>query len=226
VTPVPRTRGRILAPLASTLNLLGQLALVVLGVVVGAVPDAEETLELLDWWCFLALIYLVGAAIGVAFIARSPSRSGERRPPSRLHLSRAAGFVASTCTVLASLCGIAGAVQVRFGYVDAADRVQATVVGTAAMLLAWVLLHWGYAQTYHRRHSRSPRPLLGFPGTERPRLSDFAYFAFTVGTTFAASDVKVLSPRLRWTVAKHSVLSFFYNGAIIVLALNTLTAST
>ena len=46
-----------------------------------------------------------------------------------------------------------------------------------------------------------------------------------LGTTFAASDVEVLSTRLRWTVVWHSVLSFFFNGLIIVLALNTITGS-
>lgn len=33
------------------------------------------------------------------------------------------------------------------------------------------------------------------------------YFAITIGTTFATSDVNVVSRRLRWTVATHSVLA-------------------
>ncbi|MGH1549840.1 DUF1345 domain-containing protein [Leifsonia poae] len=213
-----------LIPLVCGVNIAAQVALVLLGVVVGVAPSAEETLALLLWWCSLALAYVIAVAIAVTIVSRS------RRPPSasstsRLLVGRVSGFVATSCTVLASLCGIAGAAQVRFNYSFGPDEVAATIAGIAAMLLSWVLLHWGYAQAYLRRHRRSPEPALSLPGTEHPRLSDFVYVAFTVGTTFAASDAKILSPRVRWTVVQHSVLSFFYNGAIIVLALNTLTAS-
>ncbi|WP_410636312.1 DUF1345 domain-containing protein [Amycolatopsis sp. cmx-4-83] len=36
-----------------------------------------------------------------------------------------------------------------------------------------------------------------FPATERPNLLDFAYFAFTVGTSFATSDVEVQTRPIR-----------------------------
>lgn len=205
-------------------NLVVQVSLVVFGIVLGLAPSAEETLVLLLWWCGLALAYVIAVAIAVTVVARS-RKPRTAASSSRLLVGRVSGFVAASCTVLASLCGIAGAGQVRFNYSFGPDEVGATIAGIAAMLLSWMLLHWGYAQAYLRRYRRSPEPVLSFPATEHPRLSDFVYFAFTVGTTFAASDVKVLSPRVRWTVVQHSVLSFFYNGAIIVLALNTLTAS-
>jgi len=56
-------------------------------------------------------------------------------------------------------------------------------------------------------------------------MVDFVYFSFTVGSSFAASDVTVLSSRTRWTVVWHSVSSFFFNGLIIVLALNTIMSN-
>ncbi|MEU4446519.1 DUF1345 domain-containing protein [Actinosynnema sp. NPDC050801] len=37
-------------------------------------------------------------------------------------------------------------------------------------------------------YSALPEELLVFPGTEHPTFIDFAYFSFTVGTTFAVSD--------------------------------------
>ena len=36
------------------------------------------------------------------------------------------------------------------------------------------------------------------------------------------ADVDILTRRVRWTVTVHAVSSFFFNGAIIVLALNTI----
>jgi uncharacterized membrane protein len=63
--------------------------------------------------------------------------------------------------------------------------------------------------------------LLRFPATENPGLLDFVYVAYMIGTSFTPNDVET-SPRIRWTVVWHSVLSYFFNGFIIVLALNTI----
>ena len=64
-------------------------------------------------------------------------------------------------------------------------------------------------------------PPLIFPYTKEPGLLDFVYVSFMVGTSFTPNDVET-APPIRWTVIWHSVLSFFFNGFIIVLALNTI----
>jgi len=64
-------------------------------------------------------------------------------------------------------------------------------------------------------------PPLIFPYTKEPGLLDFVYVSFMVGTSFTPNDVET-APPIRWTVVWHSVLSFFFNGFIIVLALNTI----
>ncbi|MBE8521401.1 DUF1345 domain-containing protein [Amycolatopsis sp. H6(2020)] len=66
-------------------------------------------------------------------------------------------------------------------------------------------------------------PGLRFPATERPNLLDFAYFAFTVGTSFATSDVEVQARPIRYTVLTHSVVSFVYNTAILGIAVGVIT---
>jgi uncharacterized membrane protein len=42
-----------------------------------------------------------------------------------------------------------------------------------------------------------------------------AYFAFTVGTSFAVSDVDVSADAVRQAVLGHQILSFFYNTSIL-----------
>jgi hypothetical protein len=59
--------------------------------------------------------------------------------------------------------------------------------------------------------------------TSATSLASFV-FSYTIGTSFAASDVETLKPMIRWRVVWHSVASFFFNGLIIVLALNTITS--
>jgi uncharacterized membrane protein len=61
------------------------------------------------------------------------------------------------------------------------------------VVLAWGVLHTSYALHYaylYYRSEASPGGLT-FPGEQSPKQRDFAYFAFTVGTSFAVSDVDV-----------------------------------
>ncbi|HEX8258996.1 MAG TPA: DUF1345 domain-containing protein, partial [Rubrobacteraceae bacterium] len=61
---------------------------------------------------------------------------------------------------------------------------------------------------------------LAFPGEQNLRLLDFAYFAFTIGTSFAVSDVEVTNSKMRRSVLGHQILAFFYNAAILSLTIN------
>lgn len=221
---IRRTAGRLLLHVALSANLLVQVFLVMLGVALLIDADEQKTVELLADWCGFALLYVIAVSVAVNRIARRPRTHSPQQPP-RVYVSWLAQFVGAASTVIASVCGIAGAIQVIVVYDDVHRDVFTDVVGTFAMLLSWLMLNWGYAQFYFRRHCRAQQPVVEFPGGATPRLSDFVYFAFTVGTSFATSDAQILSPTLRWSVSKHSILSFFYNGAIIVLALNTLTGA-
>jgi len=64
---------------------------------------------------------------------------------------------------------------------------------------------------------------LAFPGEQSPKQRDFAYFAFTVGTSFAVSDVDVTDGRLRQAVLGHEILSFFYNTSILATVVSMAT---
>lgn len=55
-----------------------------------------------------------------------------------------------------------------------------------------------------------------------PELAEFLYFSFTIGTSFAVSDVTVVSRSMRKRVTAHSVLSFFFNAAVVAIAIDWL----
>ena len=86
-----------------------------------------------------------------------------------------------------------------------------------------MLLHVGYARFYAAWDSASDRQGFGFPGTDRPRLVEYLYFAVTVGVSFATSDVTVRQRRLRWHVIVHSIVSFFYNAIVLAVGVAVLT---
>ena len=97
-------------------------------------------------------------------------------------------------------------------------RVPLCVVG---VVTAWILLHTSYALYYTHLYYRTPTPGgFRFPGDEEPDPLDFTYFAFTLGTSFAVSDVEVTARRARRVALFHGVLAFFYNTAILALVIN------
>ena len=200
--------------------------LVMIGVGVWAVvltEDDDSITGLLALWCGIGTLYEIVVLFVLGRLSKRPASADPG--PSRFEVGRLARTVSMTTTIFASLIGFTAALQVLGPKNDTASWSWTDVVGVWAMLLAWGFLHWGFSQIYYQRYYSSPTPLLRFPETDRPRFVDFVYFAFTLGTTFAASDVEVLGTRMRWTVTWHSVLSYFFNGLIIVLALNTIMTS-
>jgi len=105
-----------------------------------------------------------------------------------------------------------------------AQGVFAAVLNTLGVVAAWAVLHTSYALYYASRYYRSEKSPggLAFPGEENPRQLDFAYFAFTIGTSFAVSDVEVTDSKMRQGVLGHQILSFFYNTAILTLVITSL----
>ena len=103
-----------------------------------------------------------------------------------------------------------------------------SILTIAAIPLGWVTLHtvaaYHYANLFYGpmsdgNSSTEPTGLI-FPGTEAPGTWDFMYFSFVIGMTFQVSDVQIYSTRLRRAALAHSMVSFFFNTAIIAMAVN------
>jgi len=63
---------------------------------------------------------------------------------------------------------------------------------------------------------------LDFPKTRYPLLSDFTYFAFTLGVAVQTSDVCITSPHIRKVATAHCVAGFFFNLGVLALTINVL----
>ena len=129
--------------------------------------------------------------------------------------------------VLISVVGMALAISLVPDLRDLGSMQGATLAFMAALgvISAWGVLHTSYALHYaylYYRSEESPGGL-DFPGEQSPDQLDFAYFAFTIGTSFAVSDVDVTDRAIRRAVLGHQILSFFYNTTILALAINLIT---
>jgi uncharacterized membrane protein len=93
----------------------------------------------------------------------------------------------------------------------------ATVVGSWCLVATLFTFH--YARTYYR--SPIERRALRFPDNETsPDYWDFLYFSYTIAVAAQTSDISVMSRSMRKIVLAQSVLSFFFNVAILGLSIN------
>jgi uncharacterized membrane protein len=129
--------------------------------------------------------------------------------------------------VIVSQMGLGAAVglllpQVRDGSLASVSLIALSALGVVA---AWAVLNTAYALYYaYMFYGDEENPSgLEFPDDNEPGMLDFAYFAFTVGTSFAASDVKVTSMTKRRVVLGHTILSFAYNTVLIAVVVNVIS---
>ena len=107
------------------------------------------------------------------------------------------------------------------------DRSLSIGLSVSTIFLSWLLIHTVFALYYaHEFHTeghggaRGQGGGLKFPDDRTPDYLDFLYFSFVVGTTAQTSDVDVCSRAMRRVVMLHGILSFFFNTAVIALAVN------
>lgn len=173
----------------------------------------------LTLWDVVASVYLT---LGFLAVRGHGSRS---RPLRKTDMAAALRPLADPrfefFTILAaSLTGLTTALAV-----ENAPTTALHVTGVVTIIMAWTLLHAGYARFYASLSAADPAgPALQFPSSEPLCSTDFFYFAFTIGTSFAVSDVSVTRPAMRWHVMVHSALSFFYNAAVLAVAIGILTS--
>ena len=97
----------------------------------------------------------------------------------------------------------------------------------ASLVLVWMFANAVY--TLHYTHlfytaddGGKDQAGLKFPGTKEPLMSDFVYFAYTLGVAVQTADVEVTSPHIRKVVTAHCVAGFFFNLGVLALTINVL----
>ena len=216
--------GRVRRVLRDAGVLVGLLVQVLLALLGWAVVDESEdhTPDVpMFIWCLIGTVYAFVMVLALSI----DSRDETGRRPTPLQTNGVLRWTSLIASLISGLVGLTASFMIVVGGPDEETTLFYKVVGIWAVVVAWALIHWGFAQWYYANFYRDANPGFEFPGTELPDLVDFAYFSFTVGTTFATTDVMIISRRCRWRVTLHSVISFFFNSAILVLALSSLTSS-
>ncbi len=194
-----------------------EAALILLGAAIAVLE--KHTMLCIGLWDFLAVVYL---AIRVFRLRTRKSHiDGEDAEWLKNIQGRRAGYV---FTVLTAVIGISAGVLIVVNKGNGDAELLSKVVGVPAVLLAWAILQFGYAERYAQEYYRAlPEEVLVFPNAKRPNFVDFAYFSFTLGTTFSVSDVETQTSRIRSKILSHSILAFVYNTATLGIAVGVIT---
>lgn len=151
-----------------------------------------------------------------------PSKASRVREIARQEDASSAGLmVIMSGAVVLSLAAIV--VELARGPDSGEASLFVYCITVSTVVGSWLLL--GALYTFHYAHmyySAPPNRLpLSFPEElKSPSYLDFMYFAFTIAVAAQTSDVAVRTTAMRAAVLAQSVLSFFYNFAILGLSIN------
>ena len=137
---------------------------------------------------------------------------------------------ASATTVLTAVClaTVASVVAIAFELATAKGiglraGLSHYTVTAATMFGAWFLIPTIFTRHYARLYYRSPAEdrALRFPDRElEPNYWDFLYFSFTLAVASQTADVSLASRAARRAVLAQTLLSFYFNLAVLGLAIN------
>jgi uncharacterized membrane protein len=106
---------------------------------------------------------------------------------------------------------------------EVADSVTSVILGWFTVQ-AMGALHYAYEyyQVDEAPEGEEVTGGLDFQGDQDPDGFDFVYFSYTVGTSVATSDTKILTHKMRRLVTVHLVFSHLFNTIILAAAVNVL----
>jgi len=172
---------------------------------------------LLGWnvavWCYLILmswLMMNSTSVSVAKLA-------EQEDEADLAIV-AIMSIAATASLVAIVLELATIKELA-----ATDKIAHYLITAATVLGSWcfiaTIFTFHYAKIYYR--SSSDQRALRFPDENlQPNYWDFLYFSFTIAVAAQTSDISMTSRPIRKTALAQSILSFWFNMAILGLSIN------
>ena len=167
--------------------------------------------------CFLASTWV----LMVQAIPKTMRRNAQSQDEGRLVILSL--ITAAACASILAIAFILRETKNR----DISVVIPHVILAIITIIGSWLLVHTIFAMHYaheyyqdHKTQSESKAGGLDFPEDIEPDYWDFLYFSFVIGMTSQVSDVEITSRSLRRLTLVHSILSFFFNTAIVAMSIN------
>lgn len=193
------------------------VAMVVAFVVVGGIPAAAGLWAYAPdmGWVAACIVYLLWVWIKVGRMdADRTSRQATREFPTRS---------GSDVLLLAASAASLVAVGVVLTSAKNAHGMEKDLLAGLAVLsvaLSWFLVHTLFTLRYAELYYTGPDGGVDFNQKKRPRYTDFAYLAFTIGMTFQVSDTDLTDDEFRVTALRHALLSYLFGAVVLASTVN------
>ncbi len=193
---------------------------VVVGTAVGLILPADVNLVarvLIGWNCTVWL-YLFSMAWLMLRASHARVRKIAEQEDKGSAVILAIMSVAAIVSILAIILELSNLKGLTFG-----DRFAHYAYTGLTVFGSWFLVATLFTFHYARMYYKSPgtHRALKFPdAAENLDYWDFLYFSFTIAVAVQTSDVAVMSHSMRKAVLAQSILSFFFNAAILGLSIN------
>ena len=193
----------------------------VVALVLGAAVAVAVTLTPLSWVAGALVgwdVVAVGYTLRLAVVLRRWDDARTKSRAMSTDLDRVGADLALLGAAVASLVAV-GVLLTRGEPGTAADslRIGLSLVSVAA---SWAMVHTLFAQRYAALYYGHPEGGIDFNDRARPAYRDFAYFAFTIGMSYAVSDTDVSSSDIRRAVLRHALLSYLFGTGILATTIN------
>jgi uncharacterized membrane protein len=181
--------------------------------------ETHRYLRVLITWDLGGLLFCILFLTSVRGDIKHKKLPAQRHVPARLFFFVLAAIAASLVAVGFMLSDVESITQPQ--------RKVALALSLLAVLNTWLLtnltfgLWYAYVYLKEMDEKAGPQPI-EFAGGAND-FWDFFYVAFAVGATFGVTDTGLASSKMRKLVLGHSILAFWYNTAILALALNLIT---
>jgi uncharacterized membrane protein len=165
-------------------------------------------------WTVASAVYVFTAIPLLRMDGDGTRRSAAREDPRRT--------VSDILLVAASLASVVALVVVLASakHLTGTPKDAAAMLGAISVAFSWLLVQTLFTLRYAELYYSLDAGGIDFNQKERPRYTDFAYFAITVGMTYQVSDTTITSSRIRGTTLRHALLSFFFGTVVIASVVN------
>lgn len=136
------------------------------------------------------------------------------------------GQFASEVVVLSASVASFGAIALillEASSVQGAAKVGLVALALATIALSWLLVHTLFTLRYACIYYRNDAGGINFNQNNPPRYTDFAYVAFTLGTTFQVSDTNLETHTIRVTALRHALLSYVLGVVVLATTINLIS---
>jgi uncharacterized membrane protein len=197
------------------------LVCVAIGAVGGiiAAVAAEPSLGPLVGWC----------AAGVTALAWVWRICWRQDPAGTERVAREESVSPVTDNAIITAC-IASIAAVVVALIQSSNQnrdptsIALVILGVLGTIVAWALVNTVYALKYARMYFLDhPDDGFDIKQEKQPTYSDFAYFAFTVGMSYAGPEIEPINSEDRRKALLHALLTYFFGTVLIAVSINLVT---